>query len=307
MTHKTPILLNTQAQDLIFSDSRAAGIIAKSKDGETMIHARKGVILASGGFGANHALIKKLDPRLDGLPTNCNAANTGDMILAAVRAGINTVDLKEIQCLPGPPEHGKIRVRFHNDTSRFILVNSKGQRFVDERDRRDVIKEKILSEKNKSFFCIIDQDGLKSYDLLVQRDAIRAVETGDAFKADTIEELATMIDVPPETLSDEIKKRNAAVNATTPNRRLFPISKAPFWAAPVSMRIHYTMGGLCIDSNANCLKENKPVKGLFAAGEITGGIHGKNRIGGNGLADAFTFGLIAAESAFHNTSDTFSL
>ena len=129
-----------------------------------------------------------------------------------------------------------------------------------------------------------------------RRDAIRAAETGDAVKAQSLEELASALDIPSETLIKTIEERNAEIASDKPQSRRFPIQKAPFWAARVGMRIHYTMGGLQINEKAQCLKEGKPIPGLFAAGEITGGIHGRNRIGGNGLADAFTFGMIAAEN-----------
>lgn len=206
------------------------------------------------------------------------------------------VDLNEIQCLPGPISNKGIRVRFHNDVRRFVFVNDEGKRFVDERARRDELKEKILLQKNKSCYCIIDNDGLETLDLLVRRDAIRAAETGDAVKAQSLEELASALDIPSETLIKTIEERNAEIASDKPQSRRFPIQKAPFWAARVGMRIHYTMGGLQINEKAQCLKEGKPIPGLFAAGEITGGIHGRNRIGGNGLADAFTFGMIAAEN-----------
>ena len=130
----------------------------------------------------------------------------------------------------------------------------------------------------------------------VNSDAIRAAETGDAVKAQSLEELASALDIPSETLIKTIEERNAEIASDKPQSRRFPIQKAPFWAARVGMRIHYTMGGLQINEKAQCLKEGKPIPGLFAAGEITGGIHGRNRIGGNGLADAFTFGMIAAEN-----------
>ena len=287
----------TKAMELVEDDNgRIIGIKAASKGNEFFIRARKGVILAAGGFGANLMTVEAFDPRLKGLPSNCSSGSTGDMLFAARRIGASVVDLNEIQCLPGPFSNKGIRVRFHNDVRRFVFVNDEGKRFVDERARRDELKEKILVQKNKSCYCIIDNDGLETLDLLVRRDAIRAAETGDAVKAQSLEELASALNIPTEALIKTIEERNAEIASDKPQSRRFPIRKAPFWAARVGMRIHYTMGGLQINEKAQCLKDGKPIPGLFAAGEITGGIHGRNRIGGNGLADAFTFGMIAAEN-----------
>lgn len=297
MQNKVRVLTSTKAVELIQNSSgRVIGVKARSGNEELFIQAKKGVILAAGGFGSNKAAVEKFDERLVGLPTNCSPGSTGEMLFAAAKIGASTVDLHEIQCLPGPLPGGRIRVRFHNDVSRFILVDDQGKEFADAQTRRDILKERILSTKSKSCFCIIDDNALKSYDLLVQRDAIRAAESGDAFKAHSIEELAAKISVPPKNLLETIQKRNASIAKQVTQSKLFPINQPPFWAARIGMRIHYTMGGLVIDRNAQCLSSGKPIPGLFAAGEITGGIHGKNRIGGNGLADAFTFGLIAAES-----------
>lgn len=297
MKDKVRIFTSVKATDLIKDSSgRVVGVKAQKGKEEFFIHAEKGVILATGGFGSNKSLVEKFDSRLTGLPTNCSSGSTGEILFVAAKIGVTTVDLKEIQCLPGPLPGGKIRVRFHNDVSRFILIDDQGNEFADTQTRRDILKEKILSTANKSCFCIIDNNALNSYDLLVQRDAIRASESGDAFKAHSIEELAIKIGVPPENLVQTIQNRNRAIAELSPLVRKYPIDKPPFWAARIGMRIHYTMGGLVINRNAQCLASGKPVPGLFAAGEITGGIHGKNRIGGNGLADAFTYGLIAAES-----------
>ena len=181
------------------------------------------------------------------------------MLFAARRIGASVVDLNEIQCLPGPISNKGIRVRFHNDVRRFVFVNDEGKRFVDERARRDELKEKILVQKNKSCYCIIDNDGLETLDLLVRRDAIRAAETGDAVKAQSLEELASALDIPSETLIKTIEERNAQIASDKPQSRRFPIQKAPFWAARVGMRIHYTMGGLQINEKAQCLKEGKTI------------------------------------------------
>lgn len=303
MRNKIPVLTSCKVIGLIENSSgRVIGVRALHKGRERNIRARKAVILAAGGFGANRELVSQFDPRLTGLATNSSQGSTGEVLLAASRLGADVVDMEQIQCLPGPLPNGKIRARLHNNVQRFIFVNSEGKRFVDERSRRDVLTAKVLELPEKRCFCIIDQAGLESYDLLVQRDAIRAAESGDAVKADSIAELASKLRLDPKILQQTVTDRNSEIKEDKTDSRL-PISKPPFWASIVTMRIHYTMGGVKIDERAQCLRSGKPISGLFAAGEITGGIHGKNRIGGNGLADALTFGMIAGENAFNTTKN----
>lgn len=112
------------------------------------------------------------------------------------------------------------------------LLTTKENGFVDERARRDELKEKILVQNNKSCYCIIDNDGLETLDLLVRRDAIRAAETGDAVKAQSLEELATALNIPSEILVKTIEERNAEIASDKPQSRRFPIQKAPILGCP---------------------------------------------------------------------------
>lgn len=151
MQRKVNVMTETKAIELVQDNNgRIIGIKAVSKRDEFFIRARKDIILTAGGFGANLKTVAAFDPRLKGLPSNCPSGSTGDMLFAARRIGASVVDLSEIQCLPGPISDKSIRVRFHNDVRRFIFVNDEGQRFVDERARRDELKEKILVQKTKA-------------------------------------------------------------------------------------------------------------------------------------------------------------
>lgn len=261
------------------------------------INANKGVILASGGFGANPAMVEKFDPRLAGLTCNCAPGATGEMLLQGEKCGAVLKDMNYIQCLPGVPPNGKIRVRFHNDISRFILINTDGKRFVNEDSRRDVLRDAVLSQPGRSCFVIVDREGFESYDLLMRRDAVRGIETGDAYKGSSLKELAEKLGVPPENLTNSVEEYNRLCTTTALGSQHHPIVKAPFWAAKSAMSIHYTMGGISINSSAECLNlQGVAIEGLYAAGECTGGVHGKNRIGANGICDALTFGMTAAET-----------
>ena len=131
----------------------------------------------------------------------------------------------------------------------------------------------------------------------MRRDAVRGIETGDAFKGSTLKELAGKLGVPSENLINSVEEYNRLCSNTLLASQHHPIVKAPFWAAKSSMSIHYTMGGISINSFAECLNGGrKAIAGLLAAGECTGGVHGKNRIGANGICDALTFGMTAAET-----------
>ena len=131
----------------------------------------------------------------------------------------------------------------------------------------------------------------------MRRDAVRGIETGDAYKGSSLKELAEKLGVPPENLTNSVEEYNRLCTTTVLGSQHHPIVKAPFWAAKSAMSIHYTMGGISINSSAECLNlQGVAIDGLYAAGECTGGVHGKNRIGANGICDALTFGMTAAET-----------
>ncbi len=298
MENGTEIRKNCKVTTLIRDkNGRVSGVqYTDSSNKLFSLYAKKAVILTAGGFGANTKLVAMYDSRLANLTHNCGPGSTGEVLLAAEKIGCELIQMENIQCLPGVHPTGKIRVRFHNDVSRFILVNSEGNRFTDEGESRNLLKEAVLNQPGKMCFSVIDNDGFNSYDLLMRRDAIRGIESGDAFKGDTLEELAFKMKVPAKNLKKAVQTYNETINKGINN----PIIKPPFWSARTSMSIHYTMGGLRINSKAQCLdRTGNVISGLFAAGECTGGIHGKNRIGGNGICDALTYGMIAAESAIN--------
>ena len=178
-----------------------------------------------------------------------------------------------------------------------ILVNKDGKRFVDELETRDVVSKAILAQKGKSAFLIFDEEirtKLKAADGYVKKGY--AVEG-------TLEEIATKIGTDAKTLEATLNKYNEAVKNKADNefkKKTLPkeLTGTKYYAIEVSPAVHHTMGGVRINTNAEVLGKNgRPIKGLYAAGEITGGIHGANRIGGNAVADITVFGKIAGENA----------
>lgn len=265
--------------------------------------ARYGVILASGGFGANPDMVARYAPKLADLTTDNAPGNTGEMIVEAARVGATLRDMSEIQCLPGCPQGRTHRVRLHTDVSRFIMVNHDGRRFVREDGRRDDLRDAVLALPERFAYSIVDNRGLESHNILVQKETVIGVETGDAFRADSLDELAWKIDVPAGALIESVETYNRAVVSKhdpfgrDPMNLIHEIRTPPFWACLAGMTVHTTMGGIAIDEHARVLGASGiPIQKLFAAGETTGGVHGANRLGAHGLPDALTFGRIAGQS-----------
>ena len=266
--------------------------------------ARRNVVIASGGFGANRAMIARFAPNLADLTNDNTPGSTGEMLLEAERHGAALINMDSVQCLPGCPPGRKLRIVLHSDVSRFILVNSQGRRFIREDGRRDVLRDAVLALPERYAYSIVDDEGFRSYNIVMRRNAVVGVETGDAWRGDTPEELARAMGLPPEALRKTIDDYNEGVRrkrdafGKSSAELLHEIRKPPFWACFAGMTIHYTMGGLATDAKAQVLSESgEPVPGLFAAGEATGGVHGINRMGANGINDAVVFGRIAGRNA----------
>lgn len=306
---KVDFLMNTKLVRIIredFCSGRTLGIEASNKGKTIFIRATKGVVLAAGGFAANPKLRAIHDPRMLTLTTTNNSScSTGEVMLAANEAGAYLLGCDYIQCNPGcPPGHTK-RQALHLDVARYVFVNKQGKRFVAEDARRDVLRDAILNLPEKYGFAIVDNDGFNSYNQIVRDDAKAGLATGDAFTADTIEELAKKMGVPADALKKTIDEYNSFVEKKIDpkfgkaDRNLaFKIEKAPFWASLSSMAVHHTMGGVRINGEAKVVdRQGEVIPGLFAAGEITGGIHGSNRVGGNAILDIHVFGRIAGRSA----------
>ena len=266
--------------------------------------ARRGVVIASGGFGANRAMIARFAPNLADLTNDNTPGSTGEMLLEAERHGAALVNMDSVQCLPGCPPGRKLRIVLHSDVSRFILVNSQGRRFIREDGRRDVLRDAVLALPERYAYSIVDDEGFRSYNIVMRRNAVVGVETGDAWRGDTPEELARAMGLPPEALRKTIDDYNEGVRrkrdafGKSSAELIHEIRKPPFWACFAGMTIHYTMGGLATDAKAQVLSDSgEPLPGLFAAGEATGGVHGINRMGANGINDAVVFGRIAGRNA----------
>ncbi|MFH5836340.1 flavocytochrome c [Proteiniclasticum sp. C24MP] len=303
------ILTETEAKELVVSeDGRVTGFIAEGKNGKVTVNASKGVIVATGGFGSNIEMRDQYNtiwPALTNIKTTNHKGATGDGIVMAEKINASIVQMENIQLLPmGDPETGSLSGNIEQGVENRIFVNSDGNRFVDEGERRDVMTNALMEQEDSMMWVIVDQHSYPTGDTVnnFNESIDSLVEQGRAFKADTLEELAQQIGVSPENLVKSVEAFNAAVDGATDEfgRTLFmhKIDTAPFYAGKRVPTVHHTMGGIKITPETRVVDVNGVViPGLFAAGEVTGGIHGANRLGGNALTDVNTFGRIAGAQA----------
>lgn len=300
--------LGMRVQDLILNDKgRVIGVTATDKVGNKYEFTSKdGVILATGGYSQNKEMRQKSAPHLtpEMVSTNQPGA-TGDGIVIATRHGADTTGMNYVQVYPlATPGTGALqgRARKMSGLDDVIDVNKNGERFVKEDARRDEFVAAIKKQPGGVVYDINDSSIVKPLNSF-NEDVETLVSIGRIYKADSLADLVKQLGMPADKLEATVAEFNKMVEAKNDpkfGRKLFdrPIVKPPFYATPRAPSIHHTMGGLQISTNAQVLdKKGKPIPGLYAAGEVTGGIHGSNRLGGNATADVLTFGRIAAKSA----------
>ena len=290
-------MLNVRATELLSKDGKVTGVLASSDKADYTINAGA-VILASGGFGANEDMYTQYRPDLKGTVTTNAPGATGDGIVMAQAVGADLVDIDQIQLHPTVEQTTSILITESVRGHGAILVNQKGERFINELETRDVVSAAELEQEGCYAYIIFDQrlrEGLKAIE--------KYVTNGLTVQSDTVEGLAGEIGCDPSVLVKTMEDWNKAV--ADKNDPLFgrttameeDLSVPPYYAIKIAPGIHHTMGGIKINTRAEVIDTNGAViPGLFAAGEVTGGVHGGNRIGGNAVADIVVFGRIAAQS-----------
>lgn len=302
-----PIRTQTKAEEILTDESgKVNGVRATDKDGnEIIFKANKGVIIATGGFGSNLEMRKQYNSEYDErYMTTDQPGTTGDGIIMGEKLGAALVGMESIQTYPTcSPVTGILSYVADTRFDGAVLVNKEGNRFVEELDRRDVISKAILAQTEGMGYLVWDTTiKNKSHMDNYMGEFDQLVKQGTLIKADTIEEAAKFFDINVDQLKETIAKYNEyAVNGKDEdfNRRgeIIGLTEAPYYIQKVVPSVHHTMGGLKIDTEARVIdNNNNPIPGLFAAGEVTGGIHGANRLGGNAITDIVVFGRIAAES-----------
>ena len=293
------ILLNTTANEILTDASGAAvGIKATGSTGETVTVNAKAVVLTTGGFGANLDMVVKYKPELKGFMTTNAAGIQGQGIEMAEAIGAATVDMDQIQIHPTVEANTAALITEGLRGDGAVLINAEGKRFIDEVGTRDVVSAAEIAQTGSYSWLVVDQ-AMTDNSSVIQG----YIKKGYTVTGATYEELAKAMGVDEAALAETMNNWNGYVEAKNDpdfGRTSFanPLNTAPYYAIKVTAGVHHTMGGLKINPNTEVLNENgEVIPGLFAAGEVTGGVHGANRLGGNAVADFTVFGRIAGAAA----------
>ena len=293
------IILNTTV-DTILTDANGAacGVSGVANDGSKLTVNADAVILTTGGFGANLDMVVSYKPELAGFMTTNATGIQGQGIKMAEALGAATVDMNQIQIHPTVEANTAALITEGLRGDGAILVNAEGKRFFDEVSTRDKVSAAEIAQPGSYSYLIVDQ---------AMADASNVIQgyikKGFTTQGETYEELAKALGMDEAAFAETMNTWNGYVEAKNDpefGRTSFanPLNTAPYYAIKVTAGVHHTMGGLKINPAAEVLTEDgSAIAGLFAAGEVTGGVHGANRLGGNAVADFVVFGRIAAQSA----------
>ena len=293
------MMLDTTATEILTDANGAAvGVKATGASGETVTVNAKAVVLATGGFGANLDMVVKYKPELKGFMTTNAPGIQGQGIEMAQAIGAATVDMDQIQIHPTVEANTAALITEGLRGDGAILINEEGQRFIDEVGTRDVVSAAEIAQTGSYSWLVVDQ-AMADASSVIQG----YIKKGYTVTGATYEELGKAMGVDAAAFAETMEKWNGCVEAKNDpdfGRTSFanPPNTAPYYAVKVTAGVHHTMGGLKINANTEVLNEKgEVIPGLFAAGEVTGGVHGANRLGGNAVADFTVFGRIAGAAA----------
>ena len=293
------LLTDTTATKILTdADGNVVGVEAQGKSGNTVTVDAGAVILATGGFGANLDMVVEYKPELEGFMTTNAAGIQGQGIAMAEALGAATVDMDQIQIHPTVQFDTASLITEGLRGDGAILVNANGERFIDEVGTRDVVSAAEIAQPDSFSWLVVDQKMVDASTVIQGY-----IKKGFMLSGDTYEALAEALGIPADVFAATMETWNGYVadkNDPDFGRTSFaePLDTAPYYAVKVTAGIHHTMGGLKIDTETHVLNaDGAAIPGLFAAGEVTGGVHGGNRLGGNAVADFVVFGRIAGEQA----------
>ena len=303
-----PVITDMKAEELIKDKTgRVVGVKATSHGATYTFNAKGGVVLATGGFGANKAMVKKYNPKIDErFKTTDAPGTTGEALYMAKRAGAQLVNMGYIQTYPiCDPISGVIEL---SDDSRFdgaIMLNQEGKRFVEELERRDVLSEAILKQTGN--YCWVrwnDNIGKISNTVKEHPTEYEAfTKQGIMATCPDLKCIADFTKMPLKQLESTVKRVSSMAgkgNDKDFHHRggLMDMSEGQYYVIKAVPSTHHTMGGVRINEKAQALTaKGQVIPGLWAAGEVTGVTHGTNRLGGNAYTDIIVFGRIAGEAA----------
>lgn len=318
------VMLNTKMEQIYRDpedEQRVVGIKVSTKDGFKDIKAEKGVILTTGGFSGNVEMRSKHVPSLtEDIPTTNHVGATGEGLVMAQEIGANTIQMAYIQLYPfADPNNGRLDatavIPFSGPSAGVVYVDINGKRYVNEGERRDVCSRAAQESGGFPTFAIFGKEIVENGGFITDAQIEAGMEDDRIFKADTFEELVDMINaheykgekikMTAEALKNTIQTHNGYVDAgsdpdfnKTIDSAMFKIEEGPYYAIPQWPSVHHTMGGLAITENTEVQDIwGEIIPGLYAAGEVTGGVHGTNRLGSNAIPDAAVHGTIAGSIA----------
>ena len=293
------VLLETSVAEILFENGAVTGVKVVDEYNDSRILNAKSVIVATGGFSANREMVVKYRPELDGFVTTNHKGATGSGIAMLQKIGADTVDMGEIQIHPTVEQTTSYLISESIRGGGAILVSQAGKRFYNEMETRDKVSAEIISLPEKSAWVIFDEQVRAN-----NKAADEYIAKGFVLSAPTPEELAVKLNMNPVALTETLERYNLFVvekkdedfGRTTALRH--PLNQGPFFAIRIAPGVHHTMGGVVINTDTAVLDAQKqPITGAWAAGEVAGGIHGANRIGGNAVADIIIFGILAGRNA----------
>lgn len=294
------ILLETQATEIVMEDGVAVGIIANSPTVNYTINAGA-VIVASGGFGGNLEMVAELKPELEGYVSTNAPTLTGDGIKMAEAVGAATVDMEQIQIHPTVVQANGALITESLRGDGAILLNAEGKRFIDETQTRDVVSANVIAQTDSYAWLIVNQ-AMFDDSTVVQK----YVDQEYLIAAEDVAALAELIGADEAVIQESLDAWNTAIETQNDaecgreglDTIAYNVSEGSYYAVKIAPGIHHTMGGIMINTNAEVIDtEGNVIPGLYAAGEVTGGVHGGNRLGANAVTDIIVYGRIAAQQA----------
>ena len=290
---------NTKVEEILMDDGKVAGVRATNPNGLPIEYRCKALIVATGGFGANKEMLAQYRPELRDAVTTNQPGTQGDGIVFSTAVGADTVDIDQIQVHPTVEQTTATLLSENIRGDGAILVNTDGVRFTNELLTRDRVSEAEWAQPGRGAFAVFDQsvhdNNLSIEEKFVARNLIHV--------ADNFNDLAKLMGVPEDAFVAAVNSYNdnIANGVDDPlgrTKSLNPLVKPPYYALPVAPGVHHCMGGLRVNAAAEVLDaDGNVIPGLFAAGEVTGGIHGGNRLGGNAVCDINVNGRQAQETA----------
>jgi len=293
------VMLDTSVTQIRYEQGAVQGVELLNDENEVLTINAKSVIVATGGFSANRDMVVKYRPELDGFVTTNHKGATGGGIAILQNIGADTVDMGEIQIHPTVEQTTSYLISEAIRGGGAILVNQAGKRFFNEMETRDKVSAQIIAQPEKYAYVVFDEQVR-----LNNKAADEYIARGFVISAESPRELANKLEMDFHAFLATLETYNVAVDKqhdaefgrTTAMRH--PINQGPFYAIRIAPGVHHTMGGVTINTETCVLDSQlQALNGAFAAGEVVGGIHGGNRIGGNAVADIIIFGILAGRNA----------